>query len=249
MASRAALLTLVLLAMAPAVAGAAAGGAELMPADVDVGNDRARQRGAKYFVNYCLGCHSLKYGRYNRLAEDLGLTENQMVENLMFTGERPHDTITNPMPADRARQWFGIVPPDLSLTARARGEDWIYTFLQSFYADPTRPVGTNNRVLDGASMPHVLWELQGIQEARFSEEKGPGGGSHEVFEGFELVEPGALSPEEYDRVVRDITTFLSWAGEPMQLERERLGIRVLLFLVVFFVFSYMYYKEMWKDVK
>ncbi len=233
----------------PAAAGAAGGGAALEHANVNVANEASLQRGSKYFVNYCLGCHSLKYVRYNQLADDLGLTEDQVIENLMFTGERIHDTMTVAMPANDAKRWFGQPPPDLSLTARARGEDWIYTFLKSFYRDPSKPTGTNNTVLAGASMPHVLWELQGIQEAVYRTETGPEGESHEVFEGFRLAEPGALSPEEYDGVVRDITAFLSWAGEPMQLERQSLGIKVLLFLVVFFVFAWLYYKELWKDVK
>ncbi|MEJ2515149.1 MAG: cytochrome c1 [Gammaproteobacteria bacterium] len=232
----------------PGMAGAAGGG-DLEHANINVANEASLQRGARYFVNYCLGCHSLKYVRYNRLGEDLGLTEDQVIENLMFSGERIHDTMTIAMPADDAKRWFGQPPPDLSLTARSRGEDWIYTFLKSFYRDPSKPTGTNNRVLAGASMPHVLWELQGVQEAIYRTETGPEGETHEVFEGFELAEPGALPPEEYDAVVRDITTFLSWAGEPMQLERQSLGIKVLLFLVVFFVFAWLYYKELWKDVK
>ena len=242
------ILLLALLGLAPIGASAAGAGADLEAANVNVANQASMQRGAKYFVNYCMGCHSLQYVRYSQLGDALGLSEDQLIENIMFTGQRPHDTMRIAMPADAAQRWFGQPPPDLSLTARARGEDWIYTFLKSFYRDPSKPVGTNNRVLDGASMPHVLWELQGIQEAVYRTETHDGG-SHEVFEGFELVQPGALSSAEYDQVVRDITTFLSWAGEPMQLERQRLGIKVLRFLVVFFVFAWLYYKEVWKDVK
>lgn len=242
------ILLLALLALGPGLAAAAGPAADLQQANVNVANEAALQRGAKYFVNYCLGCHSLQYVRYNRLGQDLGLTEDQLVENIMFTGERPHDTMTVAMPGNDAKRWFGLAPPDLSLTARARGEDWIYTFLKSFYLDPSKPTGTNNRVLAGASMPHVLWELQGVQKAVYRTETSHGA-THEVFEGFELVQPGALSAEEFDQVARDITTFLSWAGEPMQLERQRLGIKVLLFLVVFFVFAFLYYKEVWKDVK
>jgi ubiquinol-cytochrome c reductase cytochrome c1 subunit len=231
----------------PGLASAAGGGAALDSANVDVSNQAALQRGAKYFVNYCLGCHSLQYVRYNRLGEDLGLSEDQLIENIMFSGERPHDTMTVAMPSNEAQQWFGQAPPDLSLTARSRGEDWIYTFLKSFYVDPSKPTGTNNIVLAGASMPHVLWELQGVQEATWRT-LSHDGVTEEVFEGFKLARAGALNPEEYEQVVRDITTFLSWAGEPMQLERQRLGIKVLLFLVVFFVFAWLYYKEVWKDV-
>ena len=242
------ILALAVLAAMPALAMAAGGGVALQSAGVDVSNEASLQRGAKYFVNYCLGCHSLQYVRYNRLGEDLGLTEDQVVRNIMFTGERPHDTMNVAMPKNDARRWFGQAPPDLSLTARARGEDWIYTFLKSFYIDESKPTGTNNTVLAGASMPHVLWELQGVQEAVYRSET-HGGETVEVLDGFRLAQPGALSPEAYDQVVRDITAFLSWAGEPMQLERQSLGIKVLLFLLVLFVFAWLYYKEVWKDVK
>jgi len=242
------ILALAVIVALPVVATAAGPGVPLESAGVDVSNQASLQRGAKYFVNYCLGCHSMEYVRYNRLGDDLGLSEDQLIRNIMFTGERPHETMSVAMPKNDARRWFGQAPPDLSLTARARGEDWIYTFLKSFYIDESKPTGTNNTVLAGASMPHVLWELQGLQEAVYRTET-HGDVPHEVLDGFQLVQPGALSPEAYDQVVRDITTFLSWAGEPMQLERQRLGIKVLLFLVVFFVFAWLYYKEVWKDVK
>lgn len=237
------LLLLAMLALPGVSAGVGAGDA-LQRADVNVGNQASLQRGAKYYVNYCLGCHSLQYVRYNRVGEDLGLSEKQLIESLMFTGERPFDTMSIAMRPQDAERWFGIAPPDLSLTARSRGPDWIYSFLQSFYLDPARPTGTNNSVLENASMPHVLWELQGVQKAVYTRE-----GEAEVVDHFELVQPGALSPEEFELTVRDITTFLTWAGEPMRLERERLGIKVLLFLVVFFVFAWLYYKEVWKNVK
>lgn len=237
------LLLLAMLAL-PGVSAAAGAEGAVQHADVDVGNQAALQRGAKYFVNYCLGCHSLKYVRYNRVGEDLGLSEKQLIETLMFTGERPFDTMSIAMQPRDAERWFGIAAPDLSLTARSRGPDWIYSFLRSFYVDPSRPTGTNNTVLENASMPHVLWELQGVQEAVYRRN-----GDRKIFDHFELVRPGALAPEEFERTVRDITTFLAWAGEPMRLERERLGIKVLLFLVVFFVFAWLYYKEVWKNVK
>jgi ubiquinol-cytochrome c reductase cytochrome c1 subunit len=237
------ILLLAMLAL-PGVSAAAGAEGAVQHADVDVGNQAALQRGAKYFVNYCLGCHSLQYVRYNRVGEDLGLSEKQLIESLMFTGERPFDTMSIAMEPQDAARWFGIAPPDLSLTARSRGPDWIYSFLQSFYVDPSRPTGTNNTVLENASMPHVLWELQGVQEAVYRRD-----GDARIFDHFELARPGALAPEEFERTVRDITTFLTWAGEPMRLERERLGIKVLLFLVVFFVFAWLYYKEVWKNVK
>lgn len=236
------------LLVVPAAGFAAGGGVDLPRVNVDIGNQASLQRGARYFVNYCLGCHSAKYVRYNRLAEDLGLTEDQLVNNLMFTGTRPHDTMDIALPADDANIWFGQAPPDLSLVARARGTDWVYGFLTSFYKDPSKPTGTNNLVLAGASMPHVLWELQGVQRAVFREEADAAGHPHEVFDRLEIETPGRLSPQEFDGFVRDLVTFLSYMGEPVQLERRSLGIKVILFLVVFLLFAYGLKKEIWKEV-
>jgi ubiquinol-cytochrome c reductase cytochrome c1 subunit len=221
--------------------------AALDPANNNVANAASLQRGAKYFVNYCMGCHSAKYVRYNRLGRDLQLTEEQLVDNLMFTGERPFDTMAIAMRPEDAVRWFGIAPPDLSLIARSRGTDYLYNFLRSFYEDPSSPTGVDNIVLPGTAMPHVLWELQGIQRAVFatSEEHG----AQEVFEGFEVVRPGALSAIEYEQVVRDIVNFLDYVGEPMQRERQALGIRVIAFLLVFLLIAYLLKKEIWKDVK
>lgn len=237
-----------LLALLPGLAAAAGGAAYLQPVSVDISNEAALQRGAKYFVNYCLGCHSAQYVRYNRLAMDLGLTEEQLVENLMFTGERPFDTMGIAMPAQDSANWFGRTPPDLSLIARSRGESWIYSFLKSFYLDPSKPTGTNNLVLSGASMPHVLWDLQGVQRAVFRQETDAHGGVHEVFDRFEIVSPGSMDPQQYDTMVRDLVTFLSYIGEPVQLERRALGVKVILFLLVFLLFAVLLKKEIWKDV-
>lgn len=240
---------LCLMLMTPVVSFAAGGSAHLQRANVDISNEASLQRGAKYFVNYCLGCHSAKYVRYNRLALDLGLTEDQVVDNLMFTGERPFDTMDNSIPGTDSANWFGRTPPDLSLTARARGADWIYSFLKSFYADPSKPTGANNLVLEGASMPHVLWDLQGVQSAVYRTEIGRDGEPHEVFDRFEITQAGSMSPEEFDVVAQDLTAFLVYISEPVQLERRSLGIKVILFLVVLFLFSLAYKKELWKDVK
>jgi ubiquinol-cytochrome c reductase cytochrome c1 subunit len=218
--------------------------AELEPANNNIANTASLQRGAKYFVNYCMGCHSAQYVRYNRLAQDLQLTEDQLVQNLMFTGKRPFDTMDNAMePADSVR-WFGVSPPDLSLIARSRGTDYLYTFLRSFYEDPSRPSGANNIVLPSTAMPYVLWQLQGTQRAVF--EKAENGA--EEFHGFELVRPGVLSETEFDQVVRDIVNFLDYIGEPVQTQRQALGIRVIAFLLVFLLIAYMLKKEIWKDV-
>lgn len=218
--------------------------AELEPAENNINDVASLQRGAKYFVNYCLGCHSAKYVRYNRLAQDLQLTEQQLIDNLMFTGERPFDTMDISMQADDARRWFGIQPPDLSLIARSRGTDYLYTFLRSFYLDPTSPTGVDNVVLPGTAMPHVLWELQGVQRAVFEEHEG----ALPEFKEFELVRPGALEEEDYNRAVRDIVNFLDYIGEPVQRVRHNLGIRVIAFLLVFLVIAFMLKKEVWKDV-
>jgi ubiquinol-cytochrome c reductase cytochrome c1 subunit len=221
------------------------GGLHLDPANTDVSDTAALQRGAKYFVNYCLGCHSAQYVRYNRLGTDLGLTEAQLVENIMFTGERPFDTMTNSMnPVDAAR-WFGVAPPDLSLIARSRGTDYLYNFLRGFYRDDSALSGSNNLWLANTAMPHVLWELQGTRDAVFIEPEEFG---LPIFEHFEPVTPGTLSEVEYDELVRDIVTFLDYIGEPMQLERRALGVRVIGFLLIFLVIAVMLKREVWKDV-
>lgn len=239
-------ITLLIASFVLAGGASAQHGAELDHANNNVSNTASLQRGARNFVNYCLGCHSAKYVRYNRLGEDLQLSEDQLLENLMFTGERPFDTMSIAMePADAAR-WFGIAPPDLSLIARSRGTDYLYTFLRSFYVDESSPTGVDNAVLAGTAMPHVLWELQGIQEAVYEEDPEHPGEEHMVLE---LSEPGSMSEDQYDEFVRDIVNFLDYIGEPMQLQRKSLGIRVIAFLLVLLLISYMLKKEIWKDVE
>jgi ubiquinol-cytochrome c reductase cytochrome c1 subunit len=218
--------------------------AALDPANTNIANMASLQRGAKYFVNYCLGCHSADYVRYNRLAEDLQLSEQQLTENLMFTGEQVFDTMANAMRPEDGARWFTIAPPDLSLIARSRGTDYIYTYLRSFYAAPDRPTGVNNIVLPNTAMPHVLWKLQGVQHAVFEEHDGV-----QEFETFELVRPGELSANDYDGVVRDIVNFLDYIAEPIKRERQQLGTRVIGFLLVFLLIAFMLKKEIWKDVK
>ena len=236
-------------ALAPAASFAAGGGAHLDPANVDISNRASLQRGAANFVNYCLGCHSAQYVRYNRVAADLGITDQQLIDNLMFTGERPHDTMRIAINADDAKRWFGVVPPDLSLIARSRGADYIYTFLRSFYADPAKATGVNNLVLPGTAMPHVLWELLGVQEAVWAGEPNAQGDVRHEFKEFKLVTPGKLSPEEYDSFVRDTVNFLEYIAEPAQLQRRSLGFPVIAFLIFFTLLAYALKKEYWKDVK
>ena len=231
-----------ILALVPLIA-LASGSGHLDDADLDMGDQASLQRGAKYFVNYCLSCHSAKYQRYNRTARDLGLSEDEVKENLMFTTDKIGETMTIAMDPENANSWFGVTPPDLSVIARARGVDWIYTYLRSFYLDESRPFGVNNVVFPDVGMPHVMWQLQGTQKAVFTEHDG-----QKVFEKFEQVTPGSLSPSEFDAAMRDLTAFLSYVGEPIQMERNRLGIWVLLFIAVFFVLAYLLKKEYWKDV-
>jgi ubiquinol-cytochrome c reductase cytochrome c1 subunit len=237
------------LALAPVATFAAGGEAALDHANVDITNRASLQRGAANFVNYCLGCHSAKYVRYNRMAADLGISEQQLADNLMFTGERPHDTMRIAMNADQAKQWFGVMPPDLSLIARSRGTDYVYTFLKSFYADPSRPTGVNNLVLPGTAMPHVLWQLQGMQEAVWEAEMDKQGNAQRHFKEFRQGAPGALTPEEYDVFVRDTVNFLDYIAEPAQLKRRSLGFPVIAFLAFFTLLAWLLKKEYWKDVK
>ena len=218
-------------------------------ANNDVSNVASLQRGARNFVNYCYGCHSAKYVRYSKLAQGLGLSETQLMQNLMFTGERPADTMQNAISPDDAKRWFGRQPPDLTLIARSRGPDYVYSFLKSFYLDPTRPTGVNNTVLPGAAMPHVLWELQGLQKAVYEGETDAQKNMVKKFKGFELATKGELSPEESDQFVRDTVNFLDYIGEPMQLERQSLGYYVLGYLLVFLLFAYLLKREYWKRVK
>jgi len=232
-----------LLAVVPALSMASGGGVHLDDANVDVTDTESLQRGAKYFVNYCMGCHSAKYQRYNRMGRDLGLTEDEVKQNLMFNTENIGDTMTIAMKPADAEKWFGVIPPDLSVTARSRGVDWIYTYLRSFYVDESRPFGVNNLVFPDVGMPHVMWQMQGLQKAVYKEVDG-----RKVVEKLEIAEPGTMNAEEFDGAMRDLTAFLSYVGEPIQAERRALGKWVLLFIAVFFILSYLLKKEYWKDI-
>jgi len=232
-----------LLAVVPALSMAAGGGVHLDDADIDVTDTESLQRGAKYFVNYCMGCHSAKYQRYNRMGQDLGLTVDEVKENLMFTTENIGDTMTISMKPADAEKWFGVIPPDLSVTARSRGVDWIYTYLRSFYVDESRPFGVNNLVFPDVGMPHVMWQMQGLQKAVYKEVDG-----RKVVEKLEIAEPGSMNAEEFDGAMRDLTAFLSYVGEPIQVKRRAMGKWVLLFIGVFFILAYLLKKEYWKDI-
>ncbi len=238
-------------AMVGAVPAFAAGGAAagvMQHADNDVGNINSLQRGARNFFNYCSGCHSMEYVRYSRIAEDLEIPEDLVLDNFMFGQGKVGDTVQAAMTADNAQQWFGAVPPDLSLTARSKGTDWIYSFLLSFYQDDSRELGVNNLVLAGAAMPHVLADLQGLRKAKYKMVSDGEGHEHEEFEGFEQVTAGSLSEDEYKGFVRDIANFLDYAAEPMQNQRRSLGVKVLAYLLLLFVLAYAMKQEFWKDV-
>lgn len=235
---------LVLLFIIAPVAAMASGGhdAKLHSAHVDLRDKPSLQRGAKYFVNYCMGCHSLQYMRYNRLAEDLNISEQELRDNLIFGDAQPGDLMTIALRPEDGEQWFGTAIPDLTLVTRWRSPDWVYSYLKSFYVDDSRPYGVNNLLYPDVGMPHVLAELQGVQEAIY------GHGHEGQITGVKLTQPGELTPEQYDHMVHDLTNFLTYVGEPIQLERRRLGGYVLLFLGLMFVLTYMLKKEYWKDV-
>jgi ubiquinol-cytochrome c reductase cytochrome c1 subunit len=223
-------------------------GVELEDADIDLSDQASLQRGAKYFVNYCMGCHSLQYMRYNRMAADIGVDEVTLRQNLILDGSKPGDLMTNSMRPEDGEKWFGTAVPDLTLATRWRSPDWLYTYLKTFYADPGRPYGVNNLVFPEVGMPHVLASLQGLQRPVYEEQQGADGEAMKQVVALEPGEPGSMSPEEYDAMARDLTNFLTYAGEPTKLERQRLGIYVLLFLGLFFILAYALKKEYWKDV-
>jgi len=226
--------------------------AEMEAAQIDPGNIASLQRGARNFINYCAGCHSARYVRFNTIGKYLELSEEQLVDNLMFNAEKTFETIQASMPRADAERWYGTAPPDMSLMARAKGADYIYNFLKGFHVVSSSPTGVDNIALPGTSMPHVLWELQGYQQAVFSEhtetlEDGSTVSTNE-FEHFEQLTPGKMSADDYDEFVRDTVNFLAYIAEPVRAERRQLGVWVLMFLVVFLVIAAMLKKQIWKDV-
>ena len=219
----------------------------LLHSGTDINDIESLQRGARNFMNYCSGCHSLTFVRYNRMGADLKIPQPDLA-NLMFTSTKVGDGIESAMPADAAAEWFGKAPPDLSLIARERGADYLFSYLKGYYVDSTRPWGVNNLYLPAVAMPDVLASLQGLQKPVYQNEQDAGGSAHMVLVGVETLSPGALSAQEYDVFVRDIANFLDYCGEPVKAKRQSLGIFVTLFLLVGFVFAYLLKKEYWKDV-
>ena len=246
--------TLLAIALTSSLSWAAGGGGSIYKMHVDVHQQKSLQRGAKYFMNYCLSCHAASYSRYNRVAADLGISEQNMRDHLIFTGRKFGDTMTVALTPEQGKEWFGAPPPDLSVRARSRGADWIYSFLKTFYLDESATRGVNNLQFPGTSMPHVLWELQGLQvlakddhdEANDGHSEGGHGAHKEQL--FEIVEPGKMTEEEYDQAIVDIVNFMVYMAEPIKLKRQAIGVGVLFFLAALGVLVYFMKRDYWKDV-
>jgi len=236
--------------LALGVACASGGDFPLDNAPNRLNSNASLQNGAKIFVNYCLGCHSAVSLRYNRL-RDIGLSDQQIKDNLILGDQKVGDLMTIAMNPKDAKAWFGKVPPDLSVEARARGTDWLYTYFRTYYKDPERPTGWNNLVYPNVGMPHVLWQLQGERAAKFEDVKDPHDPSKtvKVFKGFEQLSPGTMKSQEYDDTIADLVAFMSWMAEPSQLERKRIGVVVLLFLAIFTLIAWRLNKAYWKDIR
>ena len=250
---------ILLLLCFPLLAVASEGGENLMKADVNLENKNSLRNGAKLFVNYCMSCHSAKYMRYIHVARDLELSDKQMQKNLIlvsdFSDESKPDGVdkkvgslmTVAMQSKDAQKWFGTAVPDLTLVARVRGADWLYTYLNSFYLDPSRPTGANNELFKNVGMPDVLWELHGLRSMHTSKVKDSHGNEVEKVS-FEQVTDGKMTEAEYHKATNDLVNFLVYLGEPVKMERQRVGLLVMFYLVIFFIFAYLLKKEYWKDV-
>jgi ubiquinol-cytochrome c reductase cytochrome c1 subunit len=249
MTSKLTAIVVLTLAFLPIAIFAAGGDAVLEESNIDRDDISSLQRGARNFMNFCSGCHSAKYVRFKTIGKYLELSEEQLVDNLMFNAEKTFETMNVSMRPGDAERWFGTTPPDLSLMARSSGADYIYNFLKSFYVDPNSPTGVDNTILEGTSMPHVLWRLQGYQRAIVTTHEDADGNVSEHFEGFEPVTTGSMSAEDYDAFVRDTTNFLAYISEPIRSERRKLGAWVLVFLFFFWIVASMLKKQIWKDVK
>lgn len=259
---------LILLSMlfVPAMALASGGAGYTAHADINLENKDSLRRGARLFVNYCLSCHSANYVRFNRTATDLGFDVKQdeklIAEKLMFVADfakkaegdykKTGAQMTVAMNPEDAKRWFGTAVPDLSVIARSRGADWLYTYLTTFYADDKRPTGVNNIAFPNVGMPHVLWELDGLKKPKYETVKEKHDGkeveTHHFTGEFEYLTEGKLSPAKYKEAANDLVNFLVYIGEPDQLKRQRIGVIVMFFLLVLFVFSYLLKREYWKDV-
>lgn len=236
------------LALSSVFANAAGSSFPLDDPNIDLTDKASLQRGAQTFMNYCLGCHTQQYQRYQRTFEDLGIPLDLGQQYLQFTGDKVSSYITNNMPTSLAAEWFGAPPPDLTLVARVRGPEWIYNYLRTFYVEDGKMFGVNNKVFPNAGMPHVLQGLQGTQRAQY-EMVEVDGETIKQFVGFTNDGDGQLSATEYDNLVRDLTAYLEYTGEPSKLESHKIGRFVLAFIAVFFVLAFLLKKEYWRDIK
>jgi ubiquinol-cytochrome c reductase cytochrome c1 subunit len=234
----------------PSAVAASEAGARLDPAPINPTDVASLQSGARTFANYCLNCHSASLMRWNRLME-LGLTESQIKDNLMFASDKVGELMTVSFSRKEAKQSFGAAPPDLSVIARARGADWLYSYLRAFYRDPARPTGWNNAVFENVGMPNPLWQLQGERVRVEQTAKGEGDQAHGAAAKsvkYEMVRPGSMTPVQYDETVRDLVNFLVYLGEPAATSRKQIGTLVLLFLLALWPLVYLLKREYWKDV-
>ncbi len=234
---------LTLLLLLPLGTLSAAGNVNLYSVDIDLEDFSAMQRGAKHYVTNCLGCHSAKHMRFKRISMDLQIAEDVVLAEIAPKGARIYDQMLTAMDKHDSGKWFGITPPDLSLIARSKGADWLYTYLKGFYIDGTKPLGVNNTVSPGIGMPNVFWKLQGQQTAIKENING-----QEIIKFLKITETGTLSPKEFDTMITELVNFLVYVGEPVQLERLRMGKYVLLFFILFTVIAYLLKKEYWKDI-
>ena len=238
------LLPLVLVFSSPAAMAAGGGGEHLDSAYINLADKASLRRGAHTFVNYCLSCHEASFMRYDRMARDLDIDLTDLRENMMFASGRPGDLMKVNMSAEDAKSWLGVTPPDLSLTARSRGPDWIYTYMRGFYRDPGTATGWNNTLFPNVAMPHILYEWQGLRSANF-EVSSNGAKS---LAGFDQMSPGSMNAEEYDGAMRDLTNFMVYLAEPAKLVRYKIGIWVMVFMLIFIGLAYALKKEYWRDV-
>ena len=233
--------TLLLLLSFSAIASS--DGLSLKEADINLSDNASLERGAKYYVTYCLGCHSAKHIRYKRIAMDLHLDENEILKHVAPLGAGIYDQMHSAMNGHDAQKWFGTTPPDLSLIARTRGADWLYSYLEGFYVEKNKPTGVNNVVFKDVAMPNVFWQLQGTQTAIVKNIDG-----QETVVELKLEQPGQLSAKEFDKLVNDLVNFLVYVGEPVQLERQTMGKYVLFFLLMFIALAYLLKKDYWRDI-
>ncbi len=252
-----------LLVSSASVMAAGGSGAVLDKVPLNMNDKQSLQNGAKLFVNYCLSCHSASYARYNRVAEDLEIPLALLKENLMFTTEKEGDLMQTTMPVEDAKKWFGVAPPDLSLVSRVRKPNWVYTYLRAFYQDESSPSGWNNSLFENVAMPHALFELQGVQRlmGKMDADELSAMDAHAADATddsdeytlvgdakFELVHEGMLSPVEFDKAMMDLTAFLVYLAEPVQLKRKAIGVYTLTFLIILMGLCYLLKKEYWRDV-